>query len=155
MLLLVALAALLAGGCVSHPARIAEPRADRQSHSQGEIVLATALGQIGRPYRFGGDSPEGFDCSGLVRFAHAALGMSVPRSTGDQFAAARPVPGGELREGDVLFFRLAAQPGVSHVAIYAGDGRFVHAPQTGRPVELRALNAWFRARLVAIGRLYP
>ncbi len=120
----------------------------------GERIAETALTQLGRPYRYGGSTTEGFDCSGLVRFAYLAQGITVPRTTGEQFQAARAVKAGKLAPGDLLFFRIDGKQ-VSHVAIYAGDGRFVHAPQTGKPVETRAMNdAWYRDRLVRAGRLY-
>lgn len=87
-------------------------------------------------------------------FVHAARGITTPRTTLEQYRAARPVPVQDLVAGDLLFFRIEG-PGVSHVAIYTGDGRFVHAPQTGRPVELRPLNdPYFLPRLLGAGRLY-
>lgn len=120
----------------------------------GQRIAASAIEQLGRPYRYGGNGPESFDCSGLVRFAHAAQGVAVPRTTGEQFRAARPVAIADLVAGDLLFFRFEGDK-VSHVAIYAGNGRFVHAPQSGRPVELRSLDEpWYRSQLVGAGRLH-
>lgn len=119
----------------------------------GQRISTAALALLGRPYRYGGNGPADFDCSGLVRFVHAALGIAVPRTTTNQFAAARKVAMADLAAGDLLFFRFEG-PKVSHVAIYTGDGRFVHAPQTGRPVEVRPLDDWYRRRLVGAGRLY-
>lgn len=120
----------------------------------GQRIAASAIEQLGRPYRYGGNGPEGFDCSGLVRFAHATQGVAVPRTTGEQFRAARPVAVADLVAGDLLFFRFDGDK-VSHVAIYAGNGRFVHAPQSGRPVELRSLDEpWYRSQLVGAGRLH-
>lgn len=125
-----------------------------RERSLGERVADTALTQLGRPYRYGGSTPEGFDCSGLVRFAYLAQGITVPRTTGEQFRAAQAVKIGKLTPGDLLFFRIDGKT-VSHVAIYAGDGRFVHAPQTGKPVETRAMDdPWYRDRLVRAGRLH-
>jgi len=139
-------AVAILAGCASVPA----PRAP----ALGARIAATALAQVGDAYQFGGNGPDAFDCSGLVRFAHAAHGIPVPRVTGDQHAAARVVPLRELAPGDVLFFRFAG-PKVSHVAIYMGEGRFVHAPQTGRPVESRRLDdPGYRPALVGAGRLY-
>lgn len=119
----------------------------------GEIAMR-AVSLLGRPYRWGGNGPEAFDCSGLVRYVHQQLGISVPRTAADQFSAAQPVKVGELQPGDLLFFRLESRR-ISHVAIYAGEGRFVHAPQSGRSVELRALDdRFYRPRLVGAGRLF-
>lgn len=139
------LATLLLVGCAAPRVREA---------STGERISDSALAQVGRPYLFGGSTPQGFDCSGLVRFAYLATGISVPRTTGEQFRAAREVKMNKLAPGDLLFFRFDGQE-VSHVGIYVGNGRFVHAPQTGRPVETRAVeDAWYRARLIRAGRLY-
>ena len=140
------LAVLLLAGCASAP-RAPEP-------TPGQQIVGSALAQVGRPYRYGGSTPEGFDCSGLVRFAYLAAGISVPRTTSEQYRAAHAVRMGRLVPGDLLFFRLDGRE-VSHVAIYAGDGRFVHAPQTGKAVETRQLDdAYYRTRLVSAGRLY-
>jgi murein DD-endopeptidase len=140
------LLAMLATGCTTTPRE--------RERVLGERIVDTALMQVGRPYRYGGSTPEGFDCSGLVRFAYLAQGITVPRTTGEQFRASRAVDTRKLAPGDLLFFRIDGRE-VSHVAIYAGDGRFVHAPQSGRPVETRALDDdWYRSRLVRAGRLH-
>lgn len=143
------IAVLLLTACAGAPQR---PAADAAT---GERIAATAMAQVGQPYRFGGSSPgSGFDCSGLVLHAHAAEGIAVPRTTEDQFRAARSVPYARLAPGDLLFFRFDG-PKVSHVGIYTGGGRFVHAPQTGRPVETRGINdPGYRSQLVGAGRLY-
>lgn len=146
--LLLASIAFLLAACVSAP-----PQRSTGS-AVGERIAAAALAQVGRPYRYGGNGPDAFDCSGLVVFTHAALGIRVPRTTGDQFTAARPVTDAQLSAGDLLFFRFDATK-VSHVAVYVGDGRFVHAPQAGRPVESRRLDdPGYRDGFVRAGRLY-
>ncbi len=133
-------------GCVSAP-REREP-------GLGERIAASAMAQVGRPYLYGGSTPRGFDCSGLVRYAYLAAGLSVPRTTEDQYRAAHAIRMQRLLPGDLLFFRIDSRE-VSHVAIYIGERRFVHAPQTGKPVETRSLDdAYYRDRLVAAGRLY-
>jgi cell wall-associated NlpC family hydrolase len=145
-LLLALLATLVLAGCASAPGM--------RQPGVGERIAGSALAQLGRPYLFGGSTPQGFDCSGLVRFAYLGAGITVPRTTIDQFRAARDVKLGKVQPGDLLFFRIDSRE-VSHVAIYAGDGRFVHAPQTGKAVEMRQLDdAWYRKRLVGAGRLY-
>jgi cell wall-associated NlpC family hydrolase len=153
--LLGVLAALLLAACASGPP-VAQDGVGTASApaSLGERISASALAQLGRPYRYGGNGPEFFDCSGLVRFAHAAQGIGVPRTTEDQLRAARPIAEHEILAGDVLFFRFEGDK-VSHVAIYTGDGQFVHAPQSGRAVETRPLaDSWYRRRLVGVGRLH-
>ena len=79
----------------------------------------------------------------------------MPRTAAQQFAAATPVPRGDLRPGDLVFFRLAGRE-VSHVGIYAGDDRFVHAPQGGGHVRMASLDdEYFRRSFAGAGRLYP
>lgn len=120
----------------------------------GYALLQAAQSRIGAPYRYGGAGPDAFDCSGLVSYAHGQVGIAVPRTAAQQFAAATPVKRGELRPGDLVFFRLEGR-NVSHVGIYAGDGRFVHAPQRGGNVRLASLDEdYFRRSFAGGGRLY-
>ena len=124
------------------------------SADPGHAVLQAAQSHIGAPYRYGGAGPDAFDCSGLVAYAHRQLGITVPRTAAEQFAAATPVPRGDLRPGDLVFFRLESRS-VSHVGIYAGDSRFVHAPQSGGQVRMANLeDDWYRQRYVGAGRFY-
>lgn len=147
------LAALLLTACATGPRHA--PDATSGQRQLGARIAATAQAQLGRPYRYGGRGPDAFDCSGLVHFAHAAHGVAVPRTTADQFDAATRVPATRLAAGDLLFFRFESGRKVSHVGIYLGEGRFVHAPQAGRPVEVRRLDdPGYRSRLAATGRLH-
>lgn len=152
------LCAALLAGCSSVPPApsrgTAPPEVVPASRGAlGRQIATAALNQLGRPYQYGGSGPDAFDCSGLVSFAHGSLGVVTPRTTDEQFRAARPVEPRDLSAGDLLFFRIGKS--VSHVGIYAGDGRFVHAPRTGRPVETRDLaDSYYTARLAKIGRLY-
>lgn len=149
-LLLVAPLAVLAG-CM--PFRPGLP-GDSVTTDPGQILLQAAQSRIGAPYRYGGDGPDAFDCSGLVTYAHRQLGIAVPRTAAQQFAAARPVQRSELRPGDLVFFRLENR-GISHVGIYAGDSRFVHAPQRGGHVRMADLDdEWYGQRYVGAGRFY-
>lgn len=119
----------------------------------GNEVAIRAISLLGAPYEWGGNGPTTFDCSGLVRFIHDQLGIFAPRTAAEQYSAATPVPLNDLEPGDLLFFRIKGR--ISHVAIYTGEGRFVHAPQTGRPVELRVLDDdFYRPRLAGAGRLF-
>jgi murein DD-endopeptidase len=146
VLVLVALAA-----CT--PYRAGSP-GDPASTDPGYAVLQAAQARIGSPYKYGGAGPDAFDCSGLVTYAHHQIGVAVPRTAAQQFAAATPVRRGELRPGDLVFFRLDSRD-VSHVGIYAGDGRFVHAPQRGGNVRMASLDEeHFRRSFAGGGRLY-
>ncbi|HLU78255.1 MAG TPA: C40 family peptidase [Burkholderiaceae bacterium] len=100
----------------------------------------TALGLMGSPYRYGGQDPRGFDCSGLVNYVfRMAAGAALPRSADEQAAASRYISRRELREGDLVFFNTLGRPN-SHVGIYIGDGRFVNAPSSGGRVRVDSLN---------------
>jgi cell wall-associated NlpC family hydrolase len=108
---------------------------------------------IGAPYRYGGTSPRGFDCSGLVYYAYRKVGMHTPRTTTEQYRQTKRVQVSHLQPGDLVFFRIS-QDKVSHVGIYAGDGRFIHAPSSGKSVAYASLHdPYWRVRLTGAGRL--
>ena len=121
----------LAGGCAFEPrSGLPSPAANRAAQ--------TAISMIGRPYHYGGATPRGFDCSGLVQYSYAQAGVRLPHGTEYLLRSTRTVPYGDMKRGDLLFFDLSGKKS-SHVAIYLGDGRFVHAPATGRSVDLGSL----------------
>lgn len=117
-----------------------------------DALLRTALGLRGRPYRNGGSTPDGFDCSGYTQYVFAQHGMHLPREVRDQFRMGSPVRAGDLRAGDLVFFTTTA-PGASHVGIALGDGTFVHAPSSNGVVrvERMSLRYWGR-RFVGVRR---
>ena len=122
--------------------------------SIGDDIAVRAISQLGKPYVWGGADLTGFDCSGLVRFIYDQVGIAVPRTAAEQFSAAKPIELGGLKPGDLLFFRTQGRR-ISHVAIYTGEGRFVHAPRTGELVEFRELDdEYYRPRLAGAGRLF-
>jgi cell wall-associated NlpC family hydrolase len=92
--------------------------------------VSFAESQIGTPYVFGGASPAGYDCSGLVMAAWAKAGVQIPRTTYEQWHTLPHVPTADLEPGDLLFYNEA-----SHVAIYAGNGEIIDAPHAGADVE--------------------
>jgi len=110
---------------------------------------------IGARYRFGGTDPiEGFDCSGLAFYAYTQAGYRIPRTSQEQFRAARKIALGDADAGDLVFFQ--DQEKLSHVGIYLGDGRFVHAPAGGQKVAIASMSsAYYQQHLVAVGRLLP
>lgn len=120
----------------------------------GTAALNVAESRIGAPYRYGGAGPDAFDCSGLVAYAYRQAGITLPRTAAQQYAAVTPVPKRELRPGDLVFFRVNGRS-VGHVGIYAGEERFVDAPQTGGTVRIASLeDSWYRERYVGAGRPY-
>ncbi|MCF7202157.1 C40 family peptidase [Pseudomonas oligotrophica] len=117
-------------------------------------VLFRALGLVGTPYRYGGNTPDsGFDCSGLIGYVYRdAAGLALPRTTTQMSQLRAATIGREaLQAGDLVFFATAGGRRVSHAGIYVGDDRFVHAPSSGGTVRLDSLNSryWTRAYLGA------
>ncbi len=122
----------------------------------GDEIALRAIALVGKPYRYGGADLQGFDCSGMVYFIHQALGIEVPRTAAEQQRAALSVDKSALQPGDLLFFKTTRTARVSHVGVYVGENRFVHAPQSGKLIELRTLDdQYYGPRLVSSGRLYP
>lgn len=101
-----------------------------------------ALSMQGRPYRYGGASPSGFDCSGLVQYAFRQAGASVPRTTEQQYRQVRQRHLHKLEPGDVIFFRTKSAKG-THVGIYIGDDRFVHALNSNHPVRVDRIDTGY------------
>ena len=114
---------------------------------RGGVVL-DALGQIGRPYRYGGTSPDGFDCSGLVQYVFAQQGLKLPRTAREQHKAGQTIALDDAEPGDLLFYRFGRM-GIDHVAIYLGEGQAVHAPASGRAVIVAPVaQRWWMDRYV-------
>ncbi len=120
--------------------------------SIGERAARNALEAVGIPYRWGGMSPTtGFDCSGLVRWAYGRLGIDVPHSSYALWSTGRVVDRSRMDTGDVLVFS-----GLGHVGLYLGGGRMVHAPYTGKHVEVVQLDSSsYGRRLVGVRRVTP
>ena len=108
---------------------------------------------IGAPYREGGALPDGFDCSGLVTWVFARLGIAVPRDVRRQAAFGIDVPRGEVLPGDLVFFATTGS-GPTHVGIATGDGGFIHAPKRGDLVRIESMSAsYWASRFVAARRI--
>ena len=113
------------------------------------------MGFLGIPYRFGGATPEaGFDCSGFVQYVfRQAAGLMLPRSSFDQIRQGIAVAREELQVGDLVFFN-TMRATASHVGIYIGENRFIHAPSRGKTVEIVDIeNSYWRARYDGARRL--
>lgn len=137
---LIAAAALLLAG-EPRLARAAEPVADRGGAQLSAELVLRALSLLGVHYRFGGNSPEsGLDCSGLVRYVfREAAGLALPRRSEEISRVGQHVNHEELREGDLVFFNTLRRA-FSHVGIYIGEGRFVHAPSSGGQVSVEEID---------------
>jgi peptidoglycan DL-endopeptidase CwlO len=118
--------------------------------TKAERAARFALGEVGVPYRWGGESPEtGFDCSGLVRWAYLRVGVELPHNSYALYGQGRRVPDAKMEPGDILFFE-----GLGHVGLYLGRGRMVHAPETGRNVEVvRLAGSNYGSRLIGARRV--
>jgi cell wall-associated NlpC family hydrolase len=135
----------------SHPENRAIADAPRY-RGPGERAATVALQAVGVPYRWGGESPaSGFDCSGLVRWAYRQVGIEVPHSSYALYGFGRGVIRSQMEAGDVLVFS-----GLGHVGLYIGRGRMVHAPYSGKTVEIVRLgSSHYGQRLVAVRRVAP
>ena len=129
-------------GCASH-APEPSPYAAR--------AAAVAQKMVGTRYRYGGESPKGFDCSGLAYYAYQRAGLTIPRDSTAQQRAARAIDLSHAAAGDLLFFNTSWNR--HHVAIYLGGNRFVHAPSRGKKVSIDSLDdGYFQKRLTGVGR---
>lgn len=127
---------LQASAVVSNPAPIVFQRKVTPPRPvlRARRAALVARRYLGVPYRWGGMSPAGFDCSGLVAFAYGRVGVQLPHNAAAQWRYGRPVPIGRLRPGDLVFFS-----GLGHVGIAVGAGRFIHSPQSGEVVRIERL----------------
>jgi murein DD-endopeptidase len=138
-------------GVMVEPEPAPRPGARRPNYDMAMV----AKQMVGVRYRYGGHSPSsGFDCSGLIYYSYKRIGLRSPRTTTGLYQQSRPVRPGELRTGDLLFFKLEGKK-VSHAGIYLGHNRFVHAPSSGKRVAYAQLSTpYWRDHLIGAGRLY-
>ena len=111
-------------------------------------VVGIAMRYLGVPYRWGGASPSGFDCSGFVMYVFAQVGVSLPHSSYAQYGAGVPVSRDQLQPGDLVFFN-----GLGHVGIYIGGNQMIHAPHTGDVVKISSLTGWYTSTYVGARRI--
>lgn len=119
---------------VADAARAAAPAA--QAAAARSSALSTALDQLGKPYRWGATGPSAFDCSGLISYAYSKAGKDVPRTSRAQASVGTEVSKSNLKPGDLVFFYSP----VSHVGIYTGNGKIVHASTSGEPVKVSDMD---------------
>lgn len=145
-------AQLLVAACASAPMGRPVHRVEAGPAASSRAA-ANAVKMVGKPYRYGGASPSrGFDCSGLVQFSFRQAGVLLPRTTRDLRRASARVRMGRLRRGDLVFFTERGRKS-SHVGIYLGHGRFVHAPSSGKRVRTDRLDSpYWRRHLSEVRR---
>jgi len=132
---------------VTSTAPVATPPSIAPPPTHGGVV-GIAMQYLGTPYVWGGASPSGFDCSGLVMYVFAQVGISLPHSSYAQYGYGSPVSMSQLQPGDLVFF-----DGLGHVGIYVGGGNFIHAPHTGDVVKISSLSGWYASTFVGGRRL--
>jgi len=129
-----ALLLVLVAGCAStRNVPVTDP-------ASADRAAGYAMKMVGKPYRYGGSTPAGFDCSGLVQFSYKQAGVSLPRDTDGLLRTSAPLRGQHLRRGDLLFFDQEGKK-KSHVGIYLGEGKFVHAPSSGKQVRTDRIDS--------------
>jgi cell wall-associated NlpC family hydrolase len=143
-------ACLLVVGCATSPppsssSTSSTPVISSLTPEQSNGIAIHALGLVGTPYRYGGNTPDGgFDCSGLIGYVYrSSVGQSTPRTVARMSTFGRPVPTSDLRTGDLVLFGSSTP---THAGIYVGNGRFVHAPSTGGEVRLDRLDGVYWSR---------
>jgi peptidoglycan DL-endopeptidase CwlO len=130
-------------GAVTQPAPVYTPPPSKYGG-----VVGIAMQYLGIPYVYGGASPSGFDCSGLVMYVFGQIGVSLPHNAAAQYGSGMPVSRDQLQAGDLVFFN-----GLGHVGIYIGGGQFIHAPHTGDVVKISTLSGWYSSTYVGARRL--
>ncbi|MDD2851927.1 MAG: NlpC/P60 family protein [Desulfuromonadaceae bacterium] len=127
----------------------------KSNSDMGSIAARTAERFVGIPYRWGGNNVvDGMDCSGFVRAVYNLCGLSIPRTSRDQFKAGDAVVKDDLQDGDLVFFGSSAD-NINHVGIYVGEGKFVHAPRQGEDIRVTSVTeSYFEKRFVGARRYF-
>ena len=121
--------------------------------ASGTSIVNWARSKLGISYVWGGESDRGYDCSGLTQKAYSSQGITIPRTAQEQYNAATKVSLENLQKGDLIFFATGSGENyVSHVGIYSGNGKFIHAPHTGDLVKESELNDYWKSKMVSGGR---
>ena len=133
---------------------IVSPQHLRDENSIRRSIIKTAENFIGIPYRWGGSSSKGFDCSGLTMTVYRLNGLNLPRSSRQQWKAGKPVLRSQLSKGDLVFFATSGWKKVSHVGIYKGNNKFIHASGSGKKIRTDSLSGKYYNRRYVGARTY-
>jgi len=143
---LVLLSLALAYGCALNPVN---PNAETKS----SMAATQSLTLVGKPYRYGGNNPQGFDCSGLVQYSYSLAGVDLPHGTSHLRRLSRPISQNQMQRGDILFFNQEGKKS-AHVALYLGDDRFIHSPSSGKNVYIASFaDTYWRRHFTEARRL--
>lgn len=124
--------------------------ASRGAIGKGSEVVSYAYKFIGKPYVYGATGPNAFDCSGLTQYVYNKFGVNISRTTYTQVQEGTKVDKNNLMAGDLVFF--STEGSISHVGIYIGEGKFIHAPRRGKPVMVSSLTDGYYAQRYATAR---
>jgi len=132
-----------------------ETKPARGDRDMGSIAARTAERFVGIPYRWGGDNViDGMDCSGFVRAVYNLCGVSIPRTSKDQYKVGESVIKKDIQDGDLVFFG-SSESKINHVGIYVGEGRFVHAPRRGEDIKVTNIDeSYFEKRFIGARRYF-
>lgn len=134
------------------PPAVQTPVKPDEPHSKAEAIIKTAKRYIGVPYKFGGTTTKGFDCSGYVQFVFDQHGKNLPRTADIQFKAGKPAPRNQLQPGDLVFFT-TYEPGPSHNGIYIGNGQFIHASSSRGVMISKLEETYWKPRYLGARRV--
>lgn len=116
-------------------------------------IIETARKQAGVRYKYGGSTPDGFDCSGLMLYSYSKGGIKLPRTADAQYSSGRRVLKNDLKPGDLVFFKIKGNR-ISHVGMYLGEDKFIHAPRTGKGVAYASIEKPYWKKRFAGGSSY-
>ncbi|WP_373795935.1 C40 family peptidase [Neisseria dentiae] len=121
----------------------------------GRELIMQSMDLVGTPYRWGGTTDAGFDCSGMIQYLYKnALGVNLPRTSRDMAAASKRISKSNLKAGDLVFFNTSGR-GISHVGLYIGNDQFIHAPSSGKVIQTEKLSKpYYASRLVKAGTYF-
>lgn len=136
----------------SRPSPTEQITIDQTVSPTTSAVVATAKKYLGVPYKFGGDTPKGFDCSGYLQYIFAKNGMKIPRTVDDQYKIGISLTQSQLKTGDLVFFT-TYEKGASHCGLYLGEGKFIHA-SSSKGIHIDELsNAYWKPRYIGAKRI--